>query len=143
MWCWSSHVQVTSLGVESMFSWSYLKTIGIMSSSNALVRCVRFWGHPEGSAAELPDGSLKLWYCTTVLAEQFPLWVLPRLSGGIGNRRVVTSGNLLDCGGNFGKRVPLTRKIRPGACSFVNPDPGHSTPRRWRRLLLLGSSRQG
>ena len=69
--------------------------------------------------------------------------VLPKLDGGIGNRRVVTSGNLLDCRSNFGKRVPLTRKTLPGACSFVNPDPGHSTLRRWRRLLPPGSSRLG
>ena len=28
-------------------------------------------GYPEGSAAELLDGSLKLWYCTTVFTKQF------------------------------------------------------------------------
>ena len=52
----------------------------------------------------------------------------------VGKRRVVTSGDLLDCRGNFGKRVRLTRKTRPGALSFLYPDPGHPTPRRWKRL---------
>ena len=35
-----------------------------------------------------------------------------------------------------GKRVRLTKKTRPGIASHVNPDPdpGHSTPRRWKRL---------
>ena len=58
-------------------------------------------GYPEGSAAELLGGSLKL------------------------KRSAVTSVNLLDCRGNYGKRVLLTRKTRPGASSHVNPDPGH------------------
>ena len=47
---------------------------------------------------------------------------------------MVKSGNLLDCRGNFGKRVRLTRNTRPGASSKFIPDPGHPTPRRWKRL---------
>ena len=93
-------------------------------------------GYPEGSAAELLDGSLKLRYCTTVLPSSFPL-------GGVGNRRVVTSGNLLDCGGNSGKRVRLIRKTRPGALSLVSLDPGHSTPRRWKRMRSPSSEGVG
>ena len=97
-------------------------------------------GYPKGSAAELPDGSLKLRCCTSVKTKLFPPWVLPRLGGGVGNRSVVTSGNLLDCRGNFGKRVRLTRKTRPGAFSFVHPDPGHPTPRRRKNFLPPPSS---
>ena len=37
------------------------------------------------------------------------------------------------------KLVRLTRKTRPGAFSLVHPDPGHSTPRRWKRLRLPSS----
>ena len=37
---------------------------------------------------------------------------------------------------NFGKRVRLTRKTRPGVSlhSILDPDLGHPTPRRWKRL---------
>ena len=73
-------------------------------------------GYPEGSAAELLDGTLKLCYCTTIFTKQFLPCVLPRLGKGVGKRGAVTSGNLLDCSGNFGKRVRLSRKTRP--CSF-------------------------
>ena len=51
-----------------------------------------------------------------------------------GKRQFVTPGHLLDAGGNAGKRVRLTRKTRPGASSHSIPDPGHPTPRRWKRL---------
>ena len=81
-------------------------------------------GYPEGSAAELLDGSLKLRYCTTVFTKQCLRWVLPRLGRGVGYRRVVISGNLLDCKGNFGKRVRLTRKTRPREFSHVDRDQG-------------------
>ena len=30
--------------------------------------------------------------------------------------------------------VRLTKKTRPGVISHSNPDPGHPTPRRWKRL---------
>ena len=40
-------------------------------------------GYPEGSAAELLDGSLKLRYCTTAFTKQFLPWVLPRLGRGV------------------------------------------------------------
>ena len=136
MWYWSSHVQATSFGVESMFSWSFFKTVGILSSSVPWC-CV--WGSwlsqrfSSGASGRFLE-ALALYYrfCQTISP-----WVLPRLGGGVGNRRVVTSGNLLDCRGNSGKRVRLTRETRPGAFSLVHPDPGHSTPRRWKRLRLL------
>ena len=51
-----------------------------------------------------------------------------------GKRHFITPGHLLDAGGNVGKRVRLTRKTRPGVISHYNPDPGHPTPRRWKRL---------
>ena len=43
----------------------------------------------------------------------------------------MTLRHLLDAGG---KGVGLTRKTRPGVISHYNPDPGHPTPRRWKRL---------
>ena len=83
------------------------------------------------------DGGLKLRYCTTILAKQFQPWVLPRFGGEVGKRRAVTSGDLLDIRGNSGKRVLLARKTCPGIPVRGDPDPGHPTPRRWKRLLHL------
>ena len=39
------------------------------------------------------------------------------------------------------RRVRLTKKTRPGATSNVipDPDPGHPTPRRWKRLRTPSS----
>ena len=106
---------------------------------NALRLYVGFWGIPKGSAAELLDGTLKLRYCTTIFTKQFPPWFLPWLGKSVGKRGAVTSGNHLDCRGNFGKRVRLTRKTRPGASSMFIPDPGHPTLKRWKRLRLPSS----
>ena len=53
---------------------------------------------------------------------------------------VVVKGSLLlldiflDESGQMGIRVGLTRKTRPGVSSRSNPDPGHPTLRRWKRL---------
>ena len=85
---------------------------------------------------ELLDGTLKLRHCTTLFTMRFPPWSLPRVGNRGGKRQSVTPGHLLDAGGGGGKRVPLTRKTRPGASSHYNPDPGHPTPRRWKRLRL-------
>ena len=52
-------------------------------------------------------------------------------------RQSIAPGHLLDESGQVGKRVRLTRKTRPGASSHVRPDPGHPTPRRWKRLRSL------
>ena len=90
-------------------------------------------GYPRGSASELLDGTLKLRHCTEVFTMRFPPWSLP----GIRANQSVTPGHLLDTGSNVGKRVRLTRKTRPGASSYVIPDPGHPTPRRWKRLRSL------
>ena len=62
-------------------------------------------GYPKGSAAELLDESLNLQFCTTVFYQAISPKVLPRLAKGIGETRTVTSGNLVDCRSNFGKRV--------------------------------------
>ena len=122
-----------------MFSSSFFKTVGILSPS--MLQCgFGVLGYPQGSAAELLDGSLKLRYCTTFFTKHFPPGFYLGRAEGLVIRRVVTSGNLLDCRGNFGKRVRLTRKTRPGAFSLVHPDPGHSTPRRWKRLCAPPSS---
>ena len=91
-------------------------------------------GYPKGSALELLDGTLKLRHCTDLFTKRFPPWSLPRVGSGIGKRYVITPGHPLDAGGNRGKRVRLTKKTRPGATSNVIPDPGHPTPRRWKRL---------
>ena len=95
-------------------------------------------GYPKGSALELLDGTLKLRHCTDV----YPLGLYPgRL--WCGKRHFITPCHLLDAGGDVGKRVRLTRKTRPGVISHVNPDPGHSTPRRWKRLRPSFLRRRG
>ena len=91
-------------------------------------------GYPEGSAAELLDGTLKLRHCTDFFTTRFHPWSLPRVGYGGGKRQVGTPGHLSDPGGNLGKRVRLTKKTRPGTSSHVNPYPGHPAPRRWKRL---------
>ena len=86
-------------------------------------------GYPKGSALELLDGTLKLRHCTDLFIKRFPPWSLPRVGSGIGKRNGITPGHSSDTGGNCGK----------GAASHVipDPDPGHSTPRRWKRLRPL------
>ena len=85
---------------------------------------------------ELLDGTLKLRHCTDLFTKRFPPWSLHRIGSGIGKKYGITPGHSSDAGGNRGKRVRLTKKTRPGAASNVIPDPdqGHSTPRRWKRL---------
>ena len=56
-----------------------------------------------------------------------------------GKRQFVTPGQLLDEGGHAGKRVRLTRKTCPGVSSHNISDPGHPTPRSWKRLRSLSS----
>ena len=94
-------------------------------------------GYPKGSASELLDGTLKLRYCTTLFTKRLPRWSLPRVSFGVGKRDFSTISPLLDHDGTVGKRVRLTKKTRPSISSHDIPDPvpGHSTPRRWKRLL--------
>ena len=91
-----------------------------------------FWGYPKGSASELLDGTLKLLYCTTIFTMRFLPWSLPGIGNGGGKRQFVTPGHPFDAGGDVGKRVPLTRKTRPGVSSHSNPDPGHPPSRRWK-----------
>ena len=98
-----------------------------------------FLGYPSGAAAELLDGTLKLRYCTTIFTTRSPPWSLPRFGNGSGKRHFGTPGHHSDPGGNLGKRVRLTRKTRPGVFSHSNPDPGHPTPRKWKRLRLPSS----
>ena len=94
-------------------------------------------GYPRGSALELLDGTLKLRHCTTLFTMRFPLWSLPWVGNGGSKRQLVTPGHQSDGGSNVGKRVRLTKKTHPAASSHVNPDPGHPTPRRWKRLRPL------
>ena len=86
----------------------------------------------------------KLRHCTTLFTMRFHPWSLPRVGNGGGERQFIThGGHPQDAGGNVGKRVGLTRKTRPGAFSLVRPDPGHSTPRRWKRLRPPSSEGEG
>ena len=96
-------------------------------------------GYPKGSALELLDGTLKLRHCTEVFTMRFPPWSVPRVDYGSGKRYFVTPGHLPDAGSTVGKRVPLTRKTRPVVISHFTPDPGHPTPRRWKRWRPLSS----
>ena len=91
-------------------------------------------GYPKGSALELLDGTLKLRHCTDLFTKRFPPWSLTRVGAGIGVRYGITPGPSSDTGGNSGQRVRLTKKTRPSTASDLIPDPGHSTPRRWKRL---------
>ena len=94
-----------------MFSWAYLKTTGILSSSVPQGCLWGFLEYPKGSALELLDGTLKLRHCTDVFTTRFPPW-----SGIVGGKRQsITPGHLLDEGSNTGKTVQLTRKTRHGA----------------------------
>ena len=102
-------------------------------------------GYPKCSALELLDGTLKLRHCTDLFTRRFPPWSLPRVGSGVGKRLSVTTDHLLDSGSTEGKRVRLTKKTRPSASSHVipDPDPGHSTPRRWKRLRPPSSEGEG
>ena len=55
----------------------------------------------------------------------------------------VATGHSLDDGSNVVKRVRLTRKTHVGVPSVNNPDQGHLTPRRWKRLRPLSSEGVG
>ena len=110
---------------------------------NTLRLFVMFWVTPKGPALELLDGTLKLRHRTTLFTMRFPPWSLPRVGTGDGKRQFITPGLLTEAGGNLGKRVPLTKKTRPSVCSHSNPDPGHPTPRRWKRLRTPSSEGLG
>ena len=102
-------------------------------------------GYPKGSALELLDGTLKLRYCTALFTKRFPPWSLPQVCSGIGDRSFSTIDHLPDTDSTVGKRVRLTKKTRPCISSHVIPDPvpGHSTSRRWKRLLTPSSVGEG
>ena len=100
-------------------------------------------GYPKGSALELLDGTLNHCYCTAIFTTRFPPWSLARVGNGSGKRQFGPPGHLTDPGGNLGKRVLLTRKTRPSESSRVIPDPGHPTPRRWKRLRTSSSVGEG
>ena len=90
--------------------------------------------YPKGSALDLPDGTLMLRYCTTIFTTRFIPLSFSRAGNRDGTRQFGTPGDHPDPGGNLGKRVRLTKKTRPGLFSQSNPDPGHPTLRRWKRL---------
>ena len=93
---------------------------------NALVRCVVFGlssGVSSGASGWHPESPTLYFH----FFYSFPPLVFT--NGGSGKRQSVTPVHLLD-GSNLGRRVPLTRKTRPGALFSPDPDPGHPTPRR-------------
>ena len=91
------------------------------------------------SALELLDGTLELRHCTSIFTMRFHPWSLPRVGNGAGKRWDVTLGHSSDDRSSTVKRVRLTRKTRPDALFSHVPDPGHPTPRRWKRLRLPSS----
>ena len=100
-------------------------------------------GYPKGSASVLLDGTLKLRHCSFFFTMRFPPWFLPRVGNGSGKRWDVTPGHPADDGGDSVERVRLTRKTRPVAQVSHDPDPGHPTPRRWKRLRSPSSVGEG
>ena len=94
-------------------------------------------GYLNGSALELLDGTLKLRHCTGIFTQRLPSWSLRRVGNGAGKRWDVTPGHSSHDRSSTVKRVRLTRKTRPGALFSHVPDPGHPTPRRWKRLRPL------
>ena len=99
--------------------------------------------YPDGSALELLDGTLKLRHCTEVFTLRLHPWSLPRVDHGGGKRLLIATGHLPDASSTVEKRVRLTRKTRPGLISYNIPDPGHSTPMRWKRLRPPSSEGEG
>ena len=75
MWCWFPHVQAATFGVESVLTWSYFQAFGVLPRQCLVAVCGVF-GYP---AAELPDGALKLRYCTSIFTVRFLPWSSPRL----------------------------------------------------------------
>ena len=110
---------------------------------SALVWCVGFWailrGGSIGASGWHPEAPL-LYYQFFYSCSP---WSLPRVGHGSGKRQSVTLVNHLDDGCNLGRRVRLTRKTRPAALVYHNPDAGHPTPRRWKRLRSLLRRRGG
>ena len=64
------------------------------------------------------------------------------MNGG-GTRLLITTGHHLDEGSDRSKRVRNTRKTLPSVSSLSFPDPGHPTPRRWKRLRTPFLRRSG
>ena len=128
--------------VESMFSRSYFQTVRILSSP---VSECSLWvlGYPKGSAAELHDGTLKLRCCVTPFSNRFPSWSLPPVGNGRVRSFDAAACHLVGEGSNMVKRVRLTRKTHVGVPSVNNPDQGHLTPRRWKRLRSPSSEGVG
>ena len=90
-----------------------------------------------GAVAEFLEGSLKLRNCTIPFGERFGPWSLPRfyrLEPGSGVREGSASGDHGEEASMFVKRVRLSRKTRPEVLVHSGPEPGLSTPIRWKRL---------
>ena len=100
-------------------------------------------GYPKGSASELLDGTLELRHCTFIFSSLHSPWSLPRVGNGTEKRHSVTPVHLLDDGSTLDRRVWLTRKTRPVALVSHDPDPGHPTPGRWKRLRPFSFEGEG
>ena len=111
---------------------------------SALRLYVGFWGIPKGSALELLDGTLKLRYYTYSFYQASSPWSLPQVCFGLVKGvlvLLVISWILIVL---LVKGSGLPRR-RSNISSHVIPDPvpGHSTPRRWKRLLPPSSGGEG
>ena len=100
-------------------------------------------GYPEGSAADLLDGVLKLRCCNTPFFKRFPSWSLPPVGNGRVRSLDVATGHSIGDGGGMVKRVRLIRKTRGSVATVSTPDQGHSSPKRWKRLRLPSSEGVG
>ena len=117
--------------MESVFSWGSPPDHWNPVIINALKLYVGFWGIPKG---QLRMALLSSVTVPLFLPHVFPLGLYLGLGMGVGKRQFDIPGSHSDSGGHLGKRVRLTKKTRPGVFSHYNPDPGHPTPRRWKRL---------
>ena len=131
---------------------SRLRHLGWLQCSHGLTSGLwnpslcELFGYPRGAAAELLDGSRKLRHCTSTFSTELPPWSVSGVygRGGVVGSSTTTHGDSSEV---RGVRVWLTRKSRPGVGVQVTghggPDPGHPTPRRWKRLRSPSSEGVG
>ena len=108
-----------------------------------LTPLLNFFGYPDGAAAELFSGTLKLRYSCTPFSKKFPSWPVPDLSG---HYPVVGSGpgpsvHFPDHDPVFERpaiRVRITGNSSAVRRELVSED-GLPTPKRWNRLVPQGT----
>ena len=108
-----------------------------------LAPLLNFFGYPDGAAAELFNGTLKLRYSSTPFSKKFPSWPVPDLSD---HSSVVGSGpgpsvHFPDHDPVFerpAKRLRITGKSSAVRRALVSGD-GLPTPKRWKRSVPQGT----